>query len=290
MERKSMKRIIKISIISVICFVILLAIIGVLIPNEPIGDKIALIEINGSIYSSKGVIEEIHKYRDDDSVKGIVIRLNSPGGIVAPAQEIYRELKKTNKLIVASLGSVAASGAYYIACAANKIFANPGTLTGSIGVVIYFPKIQELSKKIGIDREVIKSGKFKDSGSMYRDLTPEERQIFQSTVNDVYEQFIDAIVDGRKHTGLTREEILRLSDGRVMSGRQALKSKLVDELGDLQDAIEYAGKTTGLGERPKIVKKKERKPLIYRLLGVDLQKDLFSMVEDQISIRYEMIH
>jgi len=286
MERKTKKTI----GILIVLLVIIIVIANLIIPDEPIGDKLALIEINGPIYSSSGVIEEIHRYKENNSVKAIVIRIDSPGGIVGPVQEIYSELMKVQKSIVVSIGSTAASGGYYIACAADHIFANPGTLTGSIGVIMNFPKIGELSKKIGIDREVIKSGNYKDSGSMYRSLTPEERELFQGTVDDVYNQFVEAILAGRKHVKLTRKMVEDVADGRIMSGRQALEKKLVDELGNLDDAIEYAGKVGGIEGKPKVVKKKARKSLMERLIGVDVENKVERILKDQVSLKYELFY
>ncbi len=288
MEGKKIKKFIKYTGIFLAGFFIILIIYNLFAGDEPIGEKVALIEINGPIYSSRNIIEQIHKYRDNESVKAIVLRIDSPGGIVAPTQEIHRELTRVEKSVIVSMGSVAASGAYYIACAADKIFANPGTLTGSIGVILRFPNIEELSKKIGIDREVIKSGNYKDSGSIYRKLTPEEKKIFQDTVDDVYAQFIDAILEGRKNVKLTKKQIEEIADGRVLSGKQAFNKKLVDELGDLDDAIEYAGKVGGIKGKPKVVKKRERKSIIERIIGIELPDNVEQILKDQISIRYEL--
>lgn len=256
--------------------------------DNPPGDKLALIEIDGTIIDASKTIGEIKKYKDDKSVKAIVLRIDSPGGVVAPVQEIYEELNKIDKKIIASMGASATSGGYYIACSADKIFANPGTLTGSIGVRMNFPRIVELSKKIGIDTETIKSGQYKDSGSAYRYFTPEEKKLFQDVVDDVYNQFVDAVYNGRKHTKLTREQIIKIADGRVMSGRQALQYKLVDELGNLEDAIQYAAKISGIEGKPKIARKKPKMTLIERLMGQAFGNKIGDIVKDQVSIRYEI--
>jgi protease-4 len=186
------------------------------------------------------------------------------------------------------MGSAAASGGYYLACTADRIFANPGTLTGSIGVRMSFPKIVELSKKIGIDSETIKSGQFKDSGSPYRYFSPEEKKLYQDMIDDVYNQFVDAIYNGRKQTKITRDQIVKIADGRIMSGRQALQYKLVDELGNLEDAIQYAAKVGGIEGKPKIAKKKTRETLFERLMGESLGNKINSIFKDQVSIRYEL--
>jgi protease-4 len=269
-------------------FTIILFTGGIFSPGEPVGDKLALIEINGTITSSKDVIEEIQRYKDDNSVKAILLRIDSPGGAVAPAQEIHRELNKVQKKIIVSMGSVAASGGYYIACTADRIFANPGTLTGSIGVIMNFPKLEGLTKKIGIDREVIKSGAYKDSGSIYRSLTPEEKQLFQGMVDDVYNQFVDVVFEGRKHTNLTREQIKSIADGRAMSGRQALQYKLVDEIGDLEDAVNYAAKISEIKGKPRIINKRPRVTLFERLVGASLKNEIDDILRNQVSIRYEL--
>jgi protease-4 len=252
------------------------------------GDKLALVEIAGPIYSSQRVVDQLHRYKDDGSIKAIVLRINSPGGVVAPVQEIHRELTKLQKKVVVSMGSTAASGAYYIACAADWIFANPGTVTGSIGVIMQFPKLGELMKKLGIEQEVIKSGRYKDAGSAYRKLTPEERELFQETIDDVYDQFLDAILEGRQHKELTRELIEEIADGRVLSGRQALEKELVDQLGDLTDAIEYASKLGGIEGKPRVIKVKTRKPLLERLLRGIFGSELDQIVRDRAVLRYEL--
>jgi len=216
------------------------------------------------------------------------LRIDSPGGVVGPSQEIYAELNKVSKSIITSMGSVAASGGYYIACASDRIFANPGTITGSIGVVMSFPKLQELSKKIGYDKEVVKSGKYKDAGSSFREMTPEERQLFQSMVDDVHEQFVEAVFEGRQNANLTREAIEELADGRAFSGRQALQMNLIDEIGTLYDAIDYAAEISGLKGKPKVIKKKERESLMDRFLGVKFGDKINSIMDNQVSLRYEL--
>jgi protease-4 len=265
MERRRIITIIVFGGIFLALFLIILFAVAFLMFGDPQmlpGDKVALVELSGPIYSSQRVVDQLHRYRDNDSVKAIVLRINSPGGVVAPVQEIHRELTKMKKKVVVSMGSTAASGGYYIACAADWIFANPGTVTGSIGVIMQFAKIGELMEKLGIKREVVKSGDYKDAGSMYRELTPEERELFQDTIDDVYDQFVDAILEGRRHKELTRERIEEIADGRILSGRQALEENLVDELGDLSDAIEYAGKLGGIEGKPRVIKMRTRKSLL----------------------------
>ena len=231
-------------------------------------DKLALVRIEGVITESEDIVRQIKKYREDSSIKGIVLRIDSPGGAVGPSQEIYKEVLKTTegKKVVASMGGLAASGGYYIASAANRIFANPGTITGSIGVIMAFSNFEELMKKLGLKTTVIKSGKFKDVGSPVRELTEEERKILQSVSDDIHGQFIEAVAKGRN---LKIESVKELADGRIFSGRQAMESGLIDELGTLEDAISYATKLAGIKEKAKIVQERKEKNLLLRLFKED---------------------
>lgn len=253
-----------------------------------IGQRVAVLDINGIITQSDTLIKLIHAYRDDPSVKALVIRLNTPGGSVAPVQEIHRELTKLDKPIVASMGGSAASGGYYIACAADTIVANPGTLTGSIGVIMQFTKMKGLYEKIGLEQQVIKSGQFKDVGSVFRDLTEEGKKVLQGTVNDVYNQFVDAIFKSReKH--LTREEIEKLADGRIFSGNQALNHKLVDKLGNLPDAIEIAASLGNIEGTPKVVRKQKKTSLLGQLIGIKHNPQFDEILNfPGVTFRYEL--
>ena len=280
------KRLLTLLIFSVgLLFLLLMA--RTLMSGNPIGEKVAVIEIIGVISRSEEMIEQIHQYRDDHTVKAIVLRIDSPGGSVSPVQEIYTELKKLKKPIVASLGSTAASGGYYIACAANQILANPGTLTGSIGVIMQFMKLKGLYEKVGLEQQVIKSGAFKDIGSSSRDLTDKERALLQGTIDDVHNQFVDAIFEGRK-AHLTREEIVALADGRIFSGHQALEHKLVDQLGNLPDAIELAGKLGGIAGKPKTIRTKRKTSWLDKLLGMTSGRNLEHLLNSGASFRYEL--
>lgn len=251
------------------------------------GGRLAMVEINGTIMDSRDIIEQIERFNSDRSVKAIVLRINSPGGAVGPVQEIYRKLTKVDKEIVASMGSVAASGGYYLACAADYIFANPGTMTGSIGVIMRFPKLSGLMQKIGVEEEVIKSGTYKDAGSLYRKFTPEEKRLFQETTDDVHNQFVDVVYEGRKHKNLSREQIKQIADGRILSGKQAFEKKLVDELGSLEDSIEYAGKMAGISGKPRVITIKPRRTLLERILGSSLENRLSEVLQDHALLRYE---
>jgi len=216
------------------------------------GSKIGVIEVEGVITQSRSIIKTLHSYKNDPHIKAIVIRIDSPGGGVAPSQEIYEELIKAReqKVLIASMGSVAASGGYYIACAAHKIFANPGTITGSMGVIIEFANIEELLGKIGLKSVVVKSGKYKDILSPTRELGNDERAIIQGVIDSIQGQFIDAVALGRD---IPRAKIAALADGRIFSGEQAKSLGLVDELGNLEDAIKSAAEKTGISGEPNVI-------------------------------------
>lgn len=224
-----------------------------------VGD-VAIIDIKGPIYSSKEIIEKIHKYKESRMVKALVIRLETPGGGVAACQEIYEELNKAKekKKVVASMAGVAASGGYYIACASDKIVANPGTVTGSIGVAMHISNLEELFKKVGLKFEVIKSGAHKDIGSPSRAMTPIEKALLQRVINDVHNQFIEVIA---KERNLDKKKVRSLADGRIFTGEEAKKLGLVDELGDLDDAIKLAGELAKIKGEPKVIREKEKRRL-----------------------------
>jgi protease-4 len=227
----------------------------------PIGDRVALIRIEGVITDSRETTEELKEYVKNPSIKAIVLRVDSPGGAVAPSQEIYEEVRKAvaKKKVLVSMGSVAASGGYYIASPATRIIANPGTLTGSIGVIMEIPNIEGLMNKLGIKTEVVKSGKHKDIASIFRGIGKEEREILQGVLDNVHTQFIKAVAEGRK---MLPSDVEKIADGRVFTGEQALKAGLIDELGNLEDAVQAAAKLSGIKGEPVIVSKKERFSLI----------------------------
>ena len=201
----------------------------------------ALIRVEGVILDAQSTVTELKRFGENPSVKAIVLRIDSPGGGVVPSQEIYdavqRVRNKNNKAVIASMGTVAASGGYYIAAATDRIIANPGTLTGSIGVIMETANVEGLLKKIGVEGIVVKSGKFKDVGSPLRKMTGEEQALLQSVMDDVHKQFIEAVAEGR---ALEPSTVQALADGRIFTGRQAKEAKLVDELGNLEDAIQLA--------------------------------------------------
>jgi protease-4 len=228
------------------------------------GEKIAVVDIKGVITSSRHIVEQIDNFTEDDGVKAIILRINSPGGGVGPSQEIYREVLKAKekKKIIASMESVGASGGYYVACASDLIVANPGTITGSIGVVMEFSNVEDLLKKIGLRSYVIKSGKHKDIGSPLREMTPGERSILQGVIDSVHAQFVRAVAEGRN---MEESKVRRIADGRIFSGEQAKELGLVDRLGSLQDAIEIAAEMVGIEGKPAVIYPK-RKLSLYELM------------------------
>ena len=228
-------------------------------------DKIAVISIQGVLTSSTDTIRQFKQYEENEDVKALVLRIDSPGGTVVAAQEIYAEILKLreNKVVLASMGNVAASGGYYIASATEEIVANPGTLTGSIGVISEYPNIEQLMKKVGLRSEVMKSGRFKDLGNPTREMTEEERQLLQDLIDNIHRQFIRDVALGR---GRTVEEIEPLADGRVFTGEQAKENGLVDRLGNLQDALDRAAELAGIEGKPVIIYPEEKRKKIWEYL------------------------
>ncbi|MGD9973104.1 MAG: signal peptide peptidase SppA [Desulfatirhabdiaceae bacterium] len=221
-------------------------------------DKIGVIEVTGYIMESTDILKNIKTFRKDASVRAIVVRVDSPGGSVGPSQEIYRELQKTLpvKPVIASMGALAASGGYYIAAGARGIVANPGTITGSIGVIMSFTNLEEILKKIGLAPVVIKSGTFKDTGSPMRQMTDADRELLQNFSDQIHRQFIDAIAAGRN---MEIDKIRSVADGRILSGETALELGLVDRLGNLEDAIDWAAETAGISGDFEVVRPEEKK-------------------------------
>ncbi|MEK6323668.1 MAG: signal peptide peptidase SppA [Acidobacteriota bacterium] len=221
------------------------------------GDRIAVVYLEGVIFNSKTINEQLKMYADDSRVKAILLRMDTPGGGVAASQEIADQVKwlrnEKGKRVVISMGSVGASGGYYVACAADKIYANPGTITGSIGVIAEWVNYGNLLKWAQMQPEVIKSGEFKDVGSPTREVTPKERAYLQGLISQMFEQFVSAVADGRKDTGLTRERIKQLADGRVYTGEEALREKLIDGLGNYDAVLKVTAELVGIKGEPQIV-------------------------------------
>ncbi len=221
-------------------------------------NRIGIVDITGLITDSLYITNQVKKFRQDKRIRGIILRIDSPGGAVGPSQEIYDEVLKTResgKTIYASMGALAASGGYYIASAAEKIFANPGTLTGSIGVIMAFSNAKGLMEKIGLQPEIVKAGEYKDIGSPARAMTQKERNLLQSVVTDVHQQFIEAVASGRD---ISVAEVTKIADGRILTGRQAYSLNLVDQMGGLQVSIDQLAHKVGIIGSPKIIKETPR--------------------------------
>ena len=217
------------------------------------GARVAIVELEGTIVDVDDLLRELKAHRDNPQVKAVVLRINSPGGVVGPTQELHAavmRLRESGKPVVASLGAVAASGGYYVAVAADRIYANPGTLTGSIGVIFQLPNLDALMKKVGVDYVVVKAGRYKDIGNIARPMSPEERRILQSLLDDVHAQFISAVAAGRK---LDQAQVVGFADGRIVSGAQAKDLKMIDALGGLEEALDGAAMLAGLARPPKVI-------------------------------------
>lgn len=232
-----------------------------------LGEKVGVVEIQGIIADAKPIISQLKKFRKNEDIKAIVLRVDSPGGGVGPSQEIYSEVKKTTreKKVVASMGAIAASGGYYVAAGADHLMANPGTITGSIGVVMEFANVEELFKKIGVSAYVIKSGDYKDVGSPLRKMTPQERKLLQGFIDNVHQQFVTAVAEGRQ---MPEEQVRAIADGRILSGEQAQKLGLLDSLGNIEDAIALAAQLGGIKGEPSVVyAEKKRFSVLEFILG-----------------------
>ncbi len=231
------------------------------------GAKVAIVNLTGTILSSREIVSELQTVAENRSVKAIVLRVDSPGGGVAASQEIYEEVKSisdTIKPIVVSMGSLAASGGYYVSCGATRIVADPGTITGSIGVIAMFPNYAKLMTKLGLQMDVIKSGKYKDSGSPFRPMTEQDMKYFQGVVDNSYEQFLNVVAENRK---LPVDKLKKFADGRVFTGEQALKLGLIDTLGSFEDAIKIAAHLGGIKGKPVVVEPTGRKTLFDLVFG-----------------------
>ncbi|MEO7672147.1 MAG: signal peptide peptidase SppA [Longimicrobiales bacterium] len=232
------------------------------------GDRIAILELNGTISSDAAFLRDLQNFRDDGSVKGFIVSINSPGGVVAPSQSIFAELKRLHDdsiPLYAVIGGVGASGGYYVALAADSIFAMPGSITGSIGVIMEFPDASGLMQKVGVQMQTVKSAEHKDIGSPFKPLSEEDRAILQTLITDVYNQFVTAVATERK---LSVDSVKVLADGRILTGSQALHSGLIDSFGNEPDVIRAMGRRTKLGDDPKVVRPhREKNGFLGTLLG-----------------------
>ncbi len=245
------------------------------------GEKVGIIEITGIISDAKSITHNLKVFREDNSVKAIVIRIDSPGGAVGPSQEIFREIRKTSssKKVVASMGTIAASGGYYVAAGADGIVANPGTITGSIGVIMGFTNYQELLQKIGLVPVIIKSGEYKDIGSPVRKMKEEEQKILQDFAKKIHKQFIMDIVEGRK---IDQARVESIADGRIFTGEESKELGLVDRLGNLEDAIEWAGRMGGIEGKISTVYAREKKFSLLKYIAESSAKAFLSQIVDPL--------
>jgi protease-4 len=253
------------------------------------GSGIGVVEVKGIILDSQDTVKQLHDFGRDDDVKAVVLRVDSPGGVVGPSQEIYQEVKKLSKKkkVVVSMGSLAASGGYYISAPASVIYANPGTITGSIGVLMKFSNVEGLMDKIGMKAFTLKTGKYKDSGSPVRPMTDEEKALLQGVIDSTHGQFVKAVAEGRN---LPVDQVKAIADGRIFSGEQALAVKLVDRLGSLQDAIEEAGRLAGIKGEPEVIHPPKKKKLLLDMLVEESASRISNLVREEIgmSVNYEM--
>jgi len=254
------------------------------------GDKIAVVDLEGVILSPKTTVDQLKKYADDDSIKAIILHVNSPGGGVAASEEIYREVKRIRdekkKRIVAAIESVGASGAYYVASATNKIYADEGSIVGSIGVISEWVNYGDLLRWAKLKAIVLKAGEFKDTGNPTRNMTPSEEQYLQSLIDNMHGQFIQAVADGRK---MKFQDVKALADGKVWTGQQAASMKLIDQVADFQAAVKDTAKAVGISGEPTLVRpEKERKTVLDLLFG-DISEYLPTrekLMEQQVGFYY----
>lgn len=239
--------------------------LGVHVASPLARDRVALVRVEGPILDVTDLIERVRAYRKDSGVRALVLRVDSPGGGVVASQELYDALldfKESGKPLITSMGTVAASGGYYVAAPSDLILANPGTLTGSIGVIMSLANVQQLLDKLGVRAITIKAGEHKDLGSPFRELSDEERALLQGVMDNIHTQFIEAVAEGR---GRPADEVRPLADGRIFTGEQAVEVGLVDELGDLERAIRRAGELAGIEGRPQVIE--YERPVWQRLVG-----------------------
>jgi protease-4 len=239
------------------------------------GDKIGVVDLEGVIIDPKTVVANLKKFANDDSIKAIILHVNTPGGGVAASEEIYQEVKrirdKKKKPIVASIETLGASGGYYVSAATNKIFADHGSVVGSIGVIAEWYNYGDLIRWAKLKDVVLKTGEFKDTGNPTRELTPGERAYLQRLLDDMYHQFIRAVAEGRK---LKDEDVRSLADGKVWTGEQAKQLKLIDELGDFQAAVEDTAKSVGISGEPTLVRPEKQRHTLLDLLFGDISEYL----------------
>ena len=252
-------------------------------------ESIGVVEIEDSIMESRDVIEDLERWEDDDNVKAVVVRVNSPGGAVAPSQELYQAVRRLDeqKPVAVSMGNVAASGGYYAACGAETIFSNPGTITGSIGVITQFFNVERLVDRIDLEVHTVKSGDFKDSGSPFRPFEEEDEALFSEMVFDIHDQFVEDVADCRDREVAEIEEV---ADGRVFTGRQAYDLGLVDELGSLHDAVDHVAEEAGLDDPPVVYPPEDQLGFFGELFELAIESSVHEVKEQKKPrVNYEYV-
>jgi protease-4 len=249
-------------------------------------DKIGVIPIEGAILDPEPVLSQLVTFKKEDKIKAIILRINSPGGGVGPSQEIYREVRKTikTKKVIVSMGSLAASGGYYVASAADKIVANPGTLTGSIGVLMEFIQLEDLLNKVGLGLVVLKSGEYKDIGSPHRKMSERDKALLKNLISEIQDQFVSAVAQGRN---LDRKKVEDIADGRILSGAHAKELGLVDVLGNFQDAVDVAKGMTGIEGEVTLVYPKKARSRLWDFILEDAVETVYRAVKNVLGTRME---
>jgi protease-4 len=242
--------------------------------------KVAVVNLDFTILSSESIVRQFNKFGDDKSIKAIILKVNTPGGGVAASQEMYEIIKRTRdkgKPVIVSISSLGASGGYYAACGGSVIIADPGSLVGSIGVIMNLMNFKELAEKIGVNETIIKSGELKDAGNPFREMNEKDKEYFQDIVNDSYDQFLDVVSKERK---MDKEKLREYANGRVFTGRQAKDIGLIDSLGTFEDAVRIAGRMAGINGEPSLVRERERLSLTERILDGFTNNEIKSIKEE----------
>ncbi|MBN2122731.1 MAG: signal peptide peptidase SppA [Deltaproteobacteria bacterium] len=254
------------------------------------GNRIGVIAIEGTIADPEPILTQLVDFKNDKSVKAIILRVNSPGGGVAPSQEIYREIRKTikSKKVIVSMGNLAASGGYYIASGADRIVASPGTLSGSIGVIMEFIQLEDLLRKLGVGLEVMKTGEFKDIGSPHRKMSDRDRDLIRNLIGEIQGQFVEAVAKGRN---LPVEKVREIADGRILSGARCKELGLVDVLGNFQDAVDLAKEMSGIEGDVTLVHSRKARGRLWQLLLEDAAESLYraarSVLQPRVEFRWD---
>jgi protease IV len=273
-------------IITLIVVIIFIALYLVASLTTAGSGKIGVVEIEGPITDMKEAMEDVVKFKEDDSVRGVILRINSPGGAVGPTQEIYSEIKKLkkSKKVYVSMGSVCASGGYYLAVTGEKVYASPSTITGSIGVIMEQAVVEDLMKKIGIESNTIKSGPLKDTGTPFRKMRDDERKYLQGVIDSIYEQFVNDVAEGRK---MPVDQVKLLADGRIYTGLQAKDTGLIDTIGTFYDVVDEMQKDLGIHGKPSLVYGKRPFSFLRWLLSSAIQDIIFKNTAQPVQFLYK---